>query len=318
MAIKIFIILSLAVLVFSLGIAAGTLFYPVDASLGKVPQVSVPEDLETYLKNSEAALKPKANTEKTILWAYPDHRKTPLSLIYIHGFSATRGETAPVSEELGKKLGANVFLTRLSGHGLGSAGMGAAKASEWLTDANEALAIGKKLGERVVILGYSTGAALSVYLAAKQDPSVSGIVMMSPNFRPKTPMSLLSSGPLGTWITNLATGGKHTFVTKNPDHAYYWTSEYPAVAIHEMMELLKYVNSIGVQKISTPLLLIYSPRDTVVSVPTALQKFQEWSGSQKKLVEFKTGGHVFAGNILAPEGNEPLESEIIQFVESLK
>ncbi|MDD4273595.1 MAG: hypothetical protein PHG14_07705 [Desulfobacter postgatei] len=37
--------------------------------------------------------------------------------VYIHGFSATRKETAPLSDLVAKTLNANLFYTRLSGHG---------------------------------------------------------------------------------------------------------------------------------------------------------------------------------------------------------
>ena len=314
---KMSLVAVLIVLILVLGFAGGTVFYPMDSRYSQKVQISLPEDLDSYLQKSEEALHPKAHTQKEIIWAYPDHRKTPLSLVYLHGFSATRKEISPVTEDLAKKLNANVFFTRFSGHGLGGEGMGAAKGYQWVADAAEALEIGKRLGEKVVILGYSTGAALSVPLAELHDPNLAGVVMMAPNFRPQHILSPLSAGPLGVWITNLVTGGKNSFATKNADHAYYWTSAYPAIAIHELMELLKYVNSIDAEKMSVPLLMVYSPRDKVVSVPEMLKKYQAWGSANKKLVEFKTGGHLFAGNIIAPEGNEALENEILDFIRTL-
>ena len=70
--------------------------------------VNLPDDLEGYLKASEARFTDIVpNTEKTIIWANPAQKqKTPVSIIYLHGFSATRQETAPLSDMVAQQLGA--------------------------------------------------------------------------------------------------------------------------------------------------------------------------------------------------------------------
>lgn len=309
-------------LLFFVFIAAGfaglTIFYPVDShysELAKAP--ALPEDLDHYLQTSEAVLHPKPGTEKNILWAFPDHRKTPLSLVYLHGFSASRREISPVIETVAKTLNANVFFTRLTGHGLGGEGLAQAHGYQWVEDADEAFEIGKRLGDKVILLGYSTGAALTVHLARKEDSQLAGIVMMAPNFRPRNALSLISTGPLGIWITNIVTGGKYKWTPRNKEHAYYWTPEYPAPAIHELMELLKYINGIDAEGIKTPALFVYSPADHVISIPNALEKFRRWGSPLKRIVEFPAKSHVIAGDIVSPEGNEPLEKDILNFIRDL-
>ena len=60
----------------------------------------------------------KPGLAKAVIWNDPTARhKTPLSLVYIHGFSASRKDIAPVIESLAGTLGANAFLTRLAAHG---------------------------------------------------------------------------------------------------------------------------------------------------------------------------------------------------------
>ena len=81
--------------------------------VGKAP------DLDGYLRQHEARhpdIKP--GLAKTILWNAPAARnKTALSLVYLHGFSASRKDITPVVEALASTLGANAFLTRLAAHG---------------------------------------------------------------------------------------------------------------------------------------------------------------------------------------------------------
>jgi len=80
--------------------------------------VSLPDDLDAYLASSEAAYDDIVpGTEKKIIWAGEAGEKTPLSIVYLHGFSATRQETAPLAEELAAELGANLYYDHFTGHG---------------------------------------------------------------------------------------------------------------------------------------------------------------------------------------------------------
>jgi len=78
---------------------------------------------------------------KGIVWADPERPSvTPLALVYLHGFSADRHEVEPLISELADALGANVFFTRLSGHGRDGAAMTEVAPEDWLDDTAEALA----------------------------------------------------------------------------------------------------------------------------------------------------------------------------------
>ena len=76
------------------------------------------DSIEKNIASSEAKVSNlRPNIEKKILWADKINQKTPKSIVFIHGFSATRVELSPVIENVAKALGANVFFTRLTGHG---------------------------------------------------------------------------------------------------------------------------------------------------------------------------------------------------------
>ena len=127
--------------------------------------------------------------------------RTPLAVVYLHGFSATRQETAPFSARLARALGANLFEARLRGHGRSEAAMAEGTVEAWLEDGVEALAIGRRLGERVVLVGCSTGAALATWMLANgHDQDVAGLVLFSPNFGTRHRGASLLTGPWGTQI----------------------------------------------------------------------------------------------------------------------
>ena len=93
---------------------------------------------------------------KRIVWAGAAGQKTPLAVIYVHGFSASAEEIRPVPDEVAKALGANLFYTRLAGHGRSGDAMAEPLAGDWIEDMAEAMAILQKLsGERP--LGWYTG-----------------------------------------------------------------------------------------------------------------------------------------------------------------
>jgi len=86
--------------------------------------VTLPADLDQYLTAAEARFSDiTPGTEKTIVWAGEVGRRTPLSIVYLHGFSATRQETVPLPAQVAARLQANLFATRFTGHGRSGAAM---------------------------------------------------------------------------------------------------------------------------------------------------------------------------------------------------
>src|SRR5262245_29561336 len=163
----------LAIWLVTLAALAGPLFPFTPRPSDIADAVVLAPDVDVYLREREAQ-QPDVKPElaKTIVWNEPTTRnRTPLALVYIHGFSASRRDITPVVETLASALHANAFLTRLAAHGSASAAAFATiTAQDWLDDAREALAIGYRIGERVVLIGTSTGALLAT-MAALEDNS---------------------------------------------------------------------------------------------------------------------------------------------------
>ena len=136
--------------------------------------VQLPKDLNHYLNQSESRFSNiREGLNKEILWANAEEKQTEYSIVYLHGFSASRQEISPVMEKVADALGANLFFTRLSGHGQTTEALSESTPKEWFQDATEALEIGKRLGEKVILVGTSTGATLALWLSLKH-PSYPG------------------------------------------------------------------------------------------------------------------------------------------------
>ncbi|WP_394235152.1 alpha/beta hydrolase [Pseudomonas anguilliseptica] len=299
-------------------------------SLGPVPTVDtqltpiqLPADLDRYLAETEARypdITPGA--EKTIVWAHPDQRQTDLAIIYLHGYSATRQETAPLSNQLAKQLGANLFYTRLNGHGRSSAAMAEASVHDWLQDSQEALQIGQRLGKQVLVIGTSTGATLATWLALQGDnPQVLAYIMVSPNFAPKDPAATVLTWPWATHFVPLLLGPEHQWQPRNAEQARFWTHRYPVQALLPMMALVKYVREQPLEQISTPVLTIYSADDQVVSPDEIKAAFTRFGSAHKQLIALEDtqdpSHHVLAGDILSPRDTARVSLAIMQFLKAL-
>ncbi len=290
----------------------------------RLKPLTLPEDLDQYLKQTEARFSDIVpGTEKTIIWADAAKTRTPLSIVYLHGYSATRQETAPLSDQIAARLGANLFYTRLTGHGRSGAAMAEATVNDWLNDTIEAFEIGRRLGDKVIVIGTSTGGTLATWLAEQPNTeAVAAYVFISPNYGPIERMSEVLAWPWGEQLAPLFIGPEFSWAPANAQQARYWTHRYPSKALVPMMSLVKFVRESGLENIHTPVLVIYSPNDKVINVQKIEQAFAQL-GARVKAIEPVTRNvnqlnHVLAGDILAPENTASVANLIVDFLSPLK
>jgi alpha-beta hydrolase superfamily lysophospholipase len=258
--------------------------------------------------------------EKRIRWysGQVDSR-TSWSVVYLHGFSATRQEIAPVGEMIADQMNANLFETRLAGHGRVQSPLEGVRAEDWLDDGVEALMVGAAIGEKIVLIGTSTGATLALALANLPGfDRVAGLVLISPNFAPRDPAAEFLTWPGGPQLAELLEGDTQSWTPANDLQGRFWSTSYPMAAVVEMMRLVKFARMGLPLTLDASVLIIYSPADTVIDVNRILTSYPLLRAPRKKLLEIETSGdqsnHVLAGNILAPENNELLTREVVQFI----
>lgn len=287
-------------------------------------ETTLPDDLASYIATSEARFDDlRPGNERQIVWAYPASRaRTPLSIVYIHGFSASPGELRPLPDLVAQKLGANIYYARLSGHGRSGDAMLEASVHSWVNDVAEAIAIGRRLGERVVVMATSTGASLATWAATQPElmRDVAGLVQFSPNYGVQATGSSLLTMPWAKQMVQLIIGERRSFEPKNEKHARYWTSDYPSLALLPMASLVKLADTADAGTISIPSLFVYSPLDQVIRPDLLKRKAAAW-GAPTKSIEVTNDDdpnhHVIAGDALSPSTTGSLAAETADWIAGL-
>ncbi|MDO6965730.1 alpha/beta hydrolase [Rhizobium alvei] len=283
---------------------------PVDTTVRFDPS-KIGSDLDAYLAEREQGYSDiKPGQAKSILWADPvARRKTPVALLYIHGFSASSGEIRPVPERVAQALGANLYFARLAGHGRShSDAMGEATVNDWVNDLAEAVEIGHRLGDRVVVIATSTGASLVTWALA--DPQfadrIDAAVFISPNYGVKANGAFALTLPFARQIAHVLVGDRRGFEPANALQAALWTTDYPVEALLPMAEIVRLAAGAEVGKIRTPVLFLISPLDEVVDPVATKAIAARWSGPNE-IAEIDTqdpSHHVLAGDALSPSSND--------------
>ena len=223
------------------------------------------EDIDSLLESQEKmvrALRP--GTEKKVLWAQGNGVKTKISIVFIHGFSASRVEIDPVVDLIAAELNANVYFTRLRGHGQDGKALGEVTYEQLLDDTIEAIEIGKSIGDDVVLMGCSTGCSL-IHIALGQDHDIKAAIYISPNFGPKPIKGQALRIPGAKFLAPLVFGKEHSFVAKNDEYATCWTTKYPTKALFTIKTTVLASHQVNHQVIKVPIMMWFSDEDKVVN-----------------------------------------------------
>lgn len=259
--------------------------------------------------------------EKSIRWFNGDARKTPYSIVYLHGFSASRQELSPSTELLAERIGANVFYTRLKGHGRSDDAMGEATVDAWKQDTLEAMNIATQIGDEVILVSTSTGGTLATWLQAHSSTAnIAANIMVSPNFGISSSAGKIVNWPFGLTIAKWINGDYNSFVPVSEKHAKFWTERYPLEAVVPMLDLVDEVNDLEKSQITVPQLIIYSPRDKVVNVDNIVDSARQFSNAMVTVYPFTTSTdhvqHVLAGDACSPQSTSAMVELMASYIEN--
>lgn len=264
--------------------------------------------VQAYFDAAEAqVLNIRPDNHKRVIWAGEPETKTPLSIVYLHGFSASSGEIRPVPDLVATALGANLVFTRFKGHGRDGDAMAESTVPAWMNDAVEALAVARRVGERVIVMSTSTGGTLAALALHKPElqKDVVGVVFVSPNFGINNGVAPMLTLPAARYWLPLLAGKTRSFEAKNEAHAQNWTTEYPSVAVFPMAASVKASVGLDYSEVRIPALFHYSENDGVVRADLTQRIAAQWGGPILTVRPQLGEGddpreHVISGDIMSP------------------
>ncbi len=281
------------------------------------------EGVQVYFESIESTFDDIVpGVEKRVVWqdGYYE-RRTPYSVLYLHGFSASSEEIRPVPDQVANALGANLVYTRLQGHGRDSDAMAEATASGWMLDTAEALAAARAVGERVVVISTSTGGTLAAAAALDSELSedVAALVFVSPNFGVNTFAAWVPSMPWAREWLPLLMGDARDVSSADPEKNKYWTVIYPWEAVVPMSALVDAVYVLDFSTAKVPALFWFSDDDQVVRPDRTHAVAEAWGGpAAVKLVTMRPeddpASHVIAGRLMSPGQTDAAVAGILDWL----
>lgn len=216
-----------------------------------------------------------------LIWADSIPKKTKYSVVYLHGFSASPGESEIIYTNFAKRYGANLYAPRLFKHGLkDKEPLLEFTAKGYLESAKKAIAIGKQLGEKVILICVSTGATAGLFLAS-ENPEIEALIFASPNIDIYDTNSNLVTKPWGKQILKLVSGSNYRTWTPPSGAEKLWYSKYRIEAIIELKLLIQATMKKEIfEKVKQPLFMAYyykneKEQDKTVSVKRMLEMFNQ-------------------------------------------
>lgn len=256
---------------------------------------------ESQIKN----IKP-GNASRIVWFDSLKKNKTPYCIVYLHGFSASPEEGTPVHRDIAHKFGCNLYLPRLQAHGLDEQEQLLEFDEEkYIASAKQAVAEAGCLGEKVIIMGTSTGCTLGLYIASG-NPDIAGLILYSPNIDLHDSRSFLLTQPWGLQLARIIVGSNYYVVPGPASAGKYWNMKYRIEAIVRLKNLLQ--NTMTKETFSTikqPVLMCYyykneKQQDNIVSVAAMLNIFDELGTAndmKRKVALPMTGTHALASGM---------------------
>jgi esterase/lipase len=277
-----------------------------------LPTIPPIKELESFIANNEGRHKVKGDNEARIVWANDSlKQKTNYAIVYLHGFSASQEEGNPVHRNIAKQFGCNLYLARLAEHGIDTVDALLNYTPDRLWEsAKQAYAIGKEIGDTVILMGTSTGGTVALQLAATY-PEVGGLVLYSPNIAINDPNAWLLNNPWGLSIARMVKKSDYIITDKQDEqYARYWNTKYCLEAAVQLQELIeRKMTTATFQKVNQPLLTLYyykdeQNQDPVVKVSAMKDMFTQvkTAENKKRMVAIpNAGAHVLASPIVSKD-----------------
>jgi carboxylesterase len=247
-----------------------------------------------------------------------------LGVLLLHGLTGTAAEMAPVAAVLAGKH--PLWLARIAGHETSVAELAASSWNDWYASAVAGAEALLAVVPRIVVIGLSMGAMLTVRLAVERRDAVAGIVLLSPAIelgrpwlrRLKKPFALLSTADARLSIVQrclaplvMTKGGSDiSDLEVRSRHPGY--RQVPLRALLNLMQLQR-VAWDAAPSVAQPALVMHAANDHTCPLAGAERLFARLGSATKRMVVLERSFHV----VTVDHDRDRVLAEIATFLASV-
>ncbi len=222
---------------------------------------------------------------------FSENGRLKYGVLLIHGLL-----DSPFSlREIGRYLQAKGMLARaiaLPGHGTVPNDLLSVSYTDWINAVRYGVESLRKEVEHVFLIGYSTGAALSIYQAL-EDSHIKGIILLSPAIRIKAPVDLMVSWHQFMKWAKRSQQREWLYLENEIDYTKYLS--IPFNAIHQVSRLTDIIHTKRQQHpLSTPVFVIISREDETISSDRAIEFFMSLKNQQNRMLLYTSHEHAYS------------------------
>lgn len=213
-------------------------------------------------------------------------QRSDLGVVLVHGFLASPAELRGLGQRLAER-GHPVLGVRLKGHGTSPWDLRDRSWEDWLESVRQGVRIMSGVADRVCLVGFSTGAALSLLYAAENPDSVAGVAAASApvKFRNRN-MIFVPLVQHATRFLRKVSPYDAVFPFRNNDTEHPHIN-YCNIPIRGLYELGRMVDALMRRSndVTCPVYLLQGSADPVVDVRSVDILFERLSGTAVKSLD---------------------------------
>jgi esterase/lipase len=203
-------------------------------------------------------------------------------VVLVHGLLASPAEFKDLGQRLAA-LGHPVLGVRLKGHSTSPWDLRERSWQDWLASVRRGYEIMSHVTSDVLLVGFATGASLSLHLAASRPPGLVGVVSISAplSFRPRSvAFATLIHGlnKLSEWA--YVQDGVKPFLPRDPEHPDIDYRNMPARGLVELRRAADELNRC-LPQVACPVTIIQGTDDPIVD-PSSARLIHDRIGSKEK------------------------------------
>ncbi|MFU8788022.1 MAG: alpha/beta fold hydrolase [Methylobacter sp.] len=213
-------------------------------------------------------------------------------VLLIHGLLASPAELRGYGDYLVGQ-GYTVLGIRLKGHGTSPYALREQSWADWYGCVQRGFNILKAHCPRIFVVGFSTGGALALKLAAEKHPETAGVIAVSVPLKFMNPAFMLvpllhGTNKLVDWVPSFE--GVKPFIDNEPEHPAINYRNTPIRALYELRLLIAQLDEL-LPQISVPALVVYGDEDPIVSAKGAPIIMEKLGSGYKQIEVVKSKRH---------------------------